>query len=152
MCGANGLLTVKNKMNKFKKILWMSGGFICLGIAYIGIVTPGIPWSTPTVGAAYCFAKSSERMHNWIMNHKLFGPFLRNWSEKRVFPTKAKWAMVLTMDSSLIIMWFTTHNWKAVAGLGFVMLLVAIWALKYPGSLEEWQRRVDEKRKVGWFK
>lgn len=152
MCGANGLLTVKNKMNKFKKILWMSGGFICLGIAYIGIVTPGIPWSTPTVGAAFCFAKGSERMHNWIMNHKLFGPFLRNWGEKRVFPTKAKWAMVLTMDSSLIIMWFTTHNWKAVVGLGVTMALVALWAIKYPGSLEEWKRRKAAGEKIGWFK
>lgn len=139
-------------MKKIKKILWMSLGFICLGIAYLGVILPGIPWSTPTVGAAYCFAKGSDRMHNWIMNHKLFGPFLRNWGEKRVFPTKAKWLMVLTMDSSLIIMWLTTHNWKAVAGLGITMALVALWVLKYPGSLEEWKRRKAAGKKIGWFK
>ena len=136
---------------KVKKVLWMTLGFVLLGVAYIGVVTPGIPWSTPTVGAAYCFAKSSDRMHNWIMNHKLFGPFLRNWGEKRVFPTAAKWAMVLTMDLSLIILWITTQNWKAVAGLAVVMALVAIWALKYPGSVEEWKRRVSEGKKIGWF-
>lgn len=124
-----------------KKTAWLVLGFICLGIAYIGIVTPGIPWSTPTVGAAFCFAKGSDRWHQWIMNHKWFGPFLINWSEKRIFPTRAKWAMVLTMDSSLIILWFTTHNWKLVAGTAVVMALVAIWALRYPGSLEAWEQR-----------
>ena len=139
-------------MNKFKKMMWMALGFICLGIAYIGVVTPGIPWSTPTVGAAYCFAKGSERWHNWIMNHKLFGPFLSNWGEKRVFPTAGKWAMVITMDCSLIIMWFTTHNWKAVVGTGIFMMLCAIWAWRYPGSVDEWKSRIANGKKVGWFK
>jgi uncharacterized membrane protein YbaN (DUF454 family) len=139
-------------MNKIKKTIWMTLGFICLGIAYIGVVTPGIPWSTPTVGAAYCFAKSSERWHNWIMNHKLFGPFLRGWAEQRVFPTYARWAMIGTMDVSLIILWFTTYNWKLVAGVGLGMLLCAVWALRYPSSPEEYQRRKAAGEKIGWFK
>lgn len=139
-------------MNKFKKAFWVSLGFLFLGIAYIGIVTPGIPWSTPTVVAAYCFAKGSERWHNWIMNHKLFGPFLRNWSEKRVFPIYGKWAMFITMDISLIILWFTTQNWKLVLGLGLIMTLVAVWAWRYPSSVEEHDQRRLEGKKIGWFK
>jgi uncharacterized membrane protein YbaN (DUF454 family) len=139
-------------MEKFKKALWMALGFICLGIAYIGVVTPGIPWSTPTVGAAYCFAKSSEKWHNWIMNHKLFGPFLRGWAEKRVFPTYGKWAMVATMDCSLLILWFTTYNWKLVAGVGFGMLVCAVWALRYPSSEDEYNRRKEAGEKIGWFR
>lgn len=125
---------------------------ILLGIAYIGVVTPGIPWSTPTVGAAYCFAKSSDRWHNFLMNHALFGPFLRNWSEKRVFPTYAKWAMIGTMDVSLIILWFTTYNWKLVAGVAIGMALCAIWALRYPSTPEEYDQRKQQGRKIGWFK
>ena len=139
-------------MNKLKKAFWVSLGFIFLGIAYIGVITPGIPWSTPTVVAAYCFAKGSERWHNWIMNHKLFGPFLRNWSEKRVFPIYGKWAMVATMDLSLIILWITTKNWKLVLALGLVMALVAIWAWRFPSSVEEYDRRRSEGRRIGWFK
>lgn len=139
-------------MNKIKKAFWVSLGFIFLGVAYIGVITPGIPWSTPTVVAAYCFAKGSERWHNWIMNHKLFGPFLRNWSEKRVFPIYGKWAMVATMDLSLIILWLTTKNWKLVLALGLFMALVAIWAWRFPSSVEEHDRRKAEGRKIGWFK
>jgi uncharacterized membrane protein YbaN (DUF454 family) len=139
-------------MNKIKKAFWVTLGFLFLGIAYIGVVTPGIPWSTPTVIAAFCFARGSERWHNWIMNHKLFGPFLRNWGEKRVFPTKAKWAMFITMDVSIVILWITTQNWKIVVGTAFFMMLCAVWAWRYPGSVEEWKRRVDSGLKVGWFK
>jgi len=139
-------------MYKIKKLLWFSLGMMLLGIAYIGLVTPGIPWSTPTVGAAYCFSRSSQRWHDWIMNHRVFGPFIRNWNEKRVFPTYGKWAMVVTMDISLITIWFTTHNWRLVAGMALVMSLCAIWALRYPGSAEEYQRRRDSGRRIGWFK
>jgi uncharacterized protein len=138
-------------MNKIKKAFWFTLGMLLLGVAYIGVVTPGIPWSTPTVGAAYCFAKSSDRWHNWIMNHKLFGPFLRNWKEKRVFPTYGKWAMVITMDLSLIILWVTTQNWKLVGAVALGMLICAVWALKYPSTVEEYELRKKEGRKISWF-
>ena len=139
-------------MKKVKKVFWFTLGIIFLGISYIGIVTPGIPWSTPAVCAAFCFSRSSDRMHNWIMNHQLFGPFLRNWSEKRVFPTAGKWAMIITMDISLIIIWITTQNIWYTLSIGLVMLLVAIWAWRYPSSVEEWQDRINKKLKIGWVR
>lgn len=135
-----------------RKALWFTAGVLLLGIAYIGVVVPGIPWSTPTVGAAYCFAKSSDRMHQWLYNHKLFGPFLIGWQEKRIFPQKFKYFMLVTMSTSLLVMWFTTGNIKAVIGTGVFMLLVAIWAWRYPNSAEEYQRRVDAGKRVAWLK
>lgn len=139
-------------MEKIKKIMWMGLGFIFLGIAYIGVITPGIPWSTPTVIAAFCFAKGSTKWHNWIMNHKLFGSFLQNWSQKRVFPIYGKWAMVATMDISLVVLWFTTQNWKLVLGVGLGMLVCGIWAWRYPSSVEEYENRKQQGKKIGWIK
>lgn len=139
-------------MEKIKKFMWMGLGFVFLGIAYIGVITPGIPWSTPTVIAAFCFAKGSTRWHNWIMNHKLFGPFLQNWSQKRVFPIYGKWAMVATMDISLIVLWVTTQNWKLVLGVGLGMLICGIWAWRYPSSVEEYENRKQQGKKIGWIK
>ena len=77
-------------IHSIKKLFWNILGFCSLGMAYIGVVTPGIPYSPFVVFAAYCFSKGSERMHKWIYNHKLFGPFLTNWNTKRVFPLKLK--------------------------------------------------------------
>lgn len=139
-------------MKKIKKALWVTLGCILLVVAFIGVYLPGLPWSTPAVGAAFCFARGSDRMHNWIMNHKLFGPFLKNWSSKRVFPTKAKYLMVVTMTSSIILMWFTTGNIKAMMWTGGFMVLVAIWGWRYPGSLEEHKRRKDAGKRIAWLK
>lgn len=134
-----------------RQFLWKIAGFLSLGMAYIGVVTPGIPWSIFVVFAAYSFAKGSPRMHNWIYNHKMFGPFLLNWETKKVFPIKAKYFMILTMASSLIIMYFTVPV-KGVIFTGITMMLVAIWAWRYPSSVEEYQRRKDSGEKIGWFK
>jgi uncharacterized membrane protein YbaN (DUF454 family) len=134
-----------------KKIIFFTLGWFCLIMAYIGIVTPGIPFSIFLVGAAYCFARSSKKMENWIYSHKTFGPFLLNWEKKRVFPQKGKYAMIAVMSSSLAIMYFVVP-FKGVIYSGVMMLLVAIWAWRYPSSVEEWQRRKDNNEKIGWIR
>ena len=135
-----------------KKYIWMGLGFLSLGMAYIGIVVPGIPFSIFLVFAAYCFAKSSKRMHDWLYNHKYFGPFLTHWVQKRVFPTKGKYAMVLVMSSSLAFLWFSTGNIKAVLWSGTFMALVAIWAWRFPGTVAEHEKRTKLGKKIGWLK
>ena len=135
---------------ELKKLLWNCLGFLSLGMAYIGVITPGIPYSCFVVFAAYCFSKGNERMHRWLYNHKLFGPFLTNWGEKRVFPQKMKYFMLAMMVTSLIIMSFTVPL-RGVVYTGIFMLCVAVWAWRFPGSVAEHDRRIAEGRKIGWF-
>lgn len=119
-------------------------------MAYVGVITPGIPYSPFVVFAAYCFAKGSPKMHAWLYNHKIFGPFLTNWIEKRVFPQRMKYFMLAMMSTSLIIMSFTVPV-RGVVYTGIFMLLVAIWAWRYPSSVEEHDARIVAGKKVGWF-
>lgn len=134
------------------KWLWKIAGLLFLGVAYIGIVTPGIPWSTPCILASYCFAKGSDKWHNYLMNHRLFGPFLNDWNNKRIYPSKVKWIMFICMDASLVIIWFTTHNLKLLIGVALFMTFWMVWALRYPGSLEEYTRRKSNNKRIGWLK
>ena len=134
-----------------KKVLWTTIGLLSLGMAYIGVVTPGIPYSPFVVFAAYCFGKGSERLHKWIYNHKLFGPFLTNWGEKRVFPLKMKYFMLAMMSTSLIIMFFTGVKPIGIISTACFMFLVAIWAWRFPSSTEAYDQRIANGKKVGWF-
>jgi uncharacterized membrane protein YbaN (DUF454 family) len=134
-----------------KKLFWKLLGFISLGMAYIGVITPGMPYSIFVVFAAYCFAKGSPKMHAWLYNHKLFGPFLTNWGEKRVFPTKMKYFMLAMMTSSLIIMFFTGVKPIGIVSTAIFMGLVAIWAWRFPGSVADYDQRIVQGKKVGWF-
>jgi hypothetical protein len=135
-----------------KKILWTSLGFLSLGMAYIGVVTPGIPYSPFVVFAAYCFSKGSERMHRWIYNHKIFGPFLTNWNEKRVFPLKMKYFMLFMMGTSLCIMVFTGVKPIGIISTAVFMGFVAVWAWRYPSSVADYDRRKSSGEKIGWFR
>ena len=134
-----------------KKFLWKILGFLSLGMAYIGVITPGLPYSPFVVFAAYCFAKSSPRMHAWIMNHKTFGPFITNWNQKRVFPLKLKFFMLASMSVSLLIMFFTGVKPIGIISTAIFMGLVAIWAWRFPGSVAAYDQRIAEGRKIGWF-
>ncbi len=134
-----------------KKLFWKLLGFLSLGMAYIGVITPGIPYSPFVVFSAYCFAKGSPKMHAWLYNHKLFGPFLTNWGEKRVFPQKMKYFMLAMMSLSLVLMYTSGVKLIGVISTAIFMALVAIWAWRYPSSVEEHDRRIAEGKKIGWF-
>ena len=58
--------------------------------------------------------------------------------------------MLAMMSSSLIIMSFTVPV-KGVVYTGIFMLFVAVWAWRFPGSIEEHDKRIAEGRKIGWF-
>jgi uncharacterized membrane protein YbaN (DUF454 family) len=138
-------------ISKVKQFLWKILGFLSLGMAYVGVITPGIPYSCFVVFAAYCFAKGSPKMHAWLYNHKLFGPFLTNWGAKRVFPHKMKYFMLVTMSSSLVIMWFTGVKPIGILSTAVFMALVAVWAWRFPGSVDEYDNRIAAGKKIGWF-
>jgi hypothetical protein len=59
--------------------------------------------------------------------------------------------MLITMSSSVAVLWFTTGNPKAVLWSGGFMALVAIWAWRYPGSHDIHAARVAAGKKVAWL-
>jgi uncharacterized membrane protein YbaN (DUF454 family) len=138
-------------IHPIKKFLWKVLGFLSLGMAYVGLITPGIPYSCFIVFAAYCFAKGSPAMHAWLYNHKLFGPFLTNWGQKRVFPQKMKYFMLAMMTTSLLIMWFTGVKPIGILSTAIFMCIVAVWAWRFPGSVAEHDLRIANGKKIGWF-
>jgi hypothetical protein len=134
-----------------KRYLWLALGFISLGVAYLGVILPGLPYSPFIVFAAYCFAKSSPRMHDWIMNHRIFGSFITNWNQKRVFPLKLKFFMLISMSASLALMYTGNVPMRGIIYTAVFMALVAIWAWRFPSTTEEYERRIAEGRRIGWF-
>jgi uncharacterized membrane protein YbaN (DUF454 family) len=135
-----------------KKLFWKILGFCSLGMAYLGVIIPGLPYSIFIVGAAYCFAKGSPAMEQWLYNHKLFGPFLINWSTKRVFPQRMKYFMLFMMSTSLVIMYTTGVKSIGIISTAVLMILVAIWAWRFPGSVEEWEQRKAKGERSIWLK
>ena len=134
-----------------RKALWIGLGLFFVGCAYIGILLPGVPTTFFVILAAWAFSKSSEKFNKWLHEHKLFGKYLTNWETKKVYPTRGRYAMIGVMCLSLISMYFTLPL-RIVGYAAFTFLLICIWALRYPGSVEEYNKRIKEGKKIGWFK
>ena len=62
--------------------------FVVLGI--IGIFLPLLPTTTFLLLAAACYAKSSKRLNNWLLNNKWFGNYIKNYREGKGVPLKVK--------------------------------------------------------------
>ena len=134
-----------------RKALWIGLGLFFVGCAYIGIILPGVPTTFFVILAAWAFSKSSEKFNKWLHEHKLFGKYLTNWETKKVYPTRGRYAMIGVMCLSLISMFFTLPL-RIVGYAAFTFLLICIWAFRYPGSVEEYNKRIKEGKKIGWFK
>jgi uncharacterized membrane protein YbaN (DUF454 family) len=85
------------------------------------------------------------------MTHPIFGPFLTNWSTKRVFPQRMKYLMIAMMSLSLVLMTVSGVKPIGILSTGIFMLLVAVWAWRYPSTVDEHDQRVANGKKIGWF-
>jgi uncharacterized membrane protein YbaN (DUF454 family) len=134
-----------------KKWLWRTLGLLFVGMAYIGAITPGIPTTFFALLAAWAFSKSSPKLDKWLHEHPLLGKYLNNWEQKRVYPNRGRWMMVVVMLISLITMIFTLPI-KVPIYASITFLIIIVWAFRYPGSVEEYDRRIKEGKKIGWVK
>ena len=104
--------------------LWTGLGLIFLLLGGIGVVLPLLPTTPFILLAAACFAKSSPRMHRWLLESELFGPMLRDWEKNRCISYKVKWLALLMMAviGGISIWFFVPTGWPRWAGLGLVAL------------------------------
>jgi len=72
------------------KLLWVTFGLLCVGLAFVGIVLPLLPTVPFLLLAAFCFARSSERLHNWLVTHPKLGPPIVDWQTRGAITPKAK--------------------------------------------------------------
>lgn len=85
------------------RLLWLLLGLISLGLGTIGIFLPLLPTVPFLLLAAFGFARSSERLHHWLLSHPAFGPSITNWQERGAIGRRAKWAASLSILATLII-------------------------------------------------
>ncbi len=72
-------------------ILYKAAGFMSLGLGILGIFLPLMPTTVFVLMAAWCFAKSSPRLHTWLADSKVFGVIITQWESRRCIPQKARY-------------------------------------------------------------
>ena len=98
--------------NPLKKVLWISLGILFVGLGAIGVVIPGLPTTPFLILAAACFIRSSQRLYDWLIKNKTFGPYLKDYREGKGIPKKAKILAV-----SMIIVFVSYSVFFAISNL-----------------------------------
>ncbi len=76
--------------SRISRFFWFFCGFVSMVVGLIGIPVPGLPTTPLMILAAACFAKSSQRFYDWIINNRLFGHHVKNYREGNGIPQKSK--------------------------------------------------------------
>lgn len=98
-------------LNAAKKYLLLFIGTLSLILGMIGIVLPVMPTTPFLLLTAFCYLRSSKRLYNWLINHKLFGGYIYNYMTYKAVTKRTK---VL----GLIFLW-----WGLIASMLLVNLL-----------------------------
>lgn len=110
--------------------LFFALGWLFFAVGFVGVFVPVLPTTPLMILALWCFSRSSDRFHNWLYTHKLFGPPLQQWEEYGVIPRVAKYVAVLFMSASLVYLYgfLITPVWvkavmSATIAFGFWFIL-----------------------------
>lgn len=134
------------------RFLWVQIVFAALGTLFlltgiVGVFLPILPTTPFLLLAAACYARSSRRFYNWLMNHPAFGPLIVEWRTYRSIPWRAKLVamatMLLTFGSS--ILFFVHDGWLQLA-LTFFGLMMLVWMYRIPSRDRPGQQKSSKQR------
>ena len=120
-------------MNRALRAAYLAAGFLFVGIGLLGLVLPVLPTTPFILLAAACFARSSERFYRWLLEHRAFGPLVREWREHRSIPHRVKLVAIAMMAATLTvsIVFFVPAGWPQAA-LAVCGVLLAAWLYRVP--------------------
>ena len=119
-------------MTGVRRIALIVLGLVSLALGAIGIFVPLLPTTPLVLLAAFAFANSSETLHQWLLDHNVFGPLIDNWHRHRAISRPAKAMAALSMIAILLISWFMAVPMPVIAIQALVLGCVAAFILTRP--------------------
>lgn len=77
--------------------LWLMLGLTSLVLGIVGVALPLLPTTPFVLLSAYCFARSSPRLHDWLLANRSFGPLINRWRQHRAIAPRTKLLAVGSM-------------------------------------------------------
>jgi uncharacterized membrane protein YbaN (DUF454 family) len=116
------------------RTLWLAIGLFFLALGLVGAVLPVLPTTPFLLVAAGAFAKSSPRLHGWLLGHPVLGPPIRNWEENGAISIGAKRLAIGTMVVVFGLSLWLGLSWKILTAQGILMAVGATFILSRPSG------------------
>lgn len=127
-------LTAGSYLDRTARGMLVAAGVVCVVLGAIGIVLPGLPTTPFLLLAAFCFSRSSERFHRWLLSHRWLGAYIRNFEEGRGMTRRDK---VITIGSIWLTIGITVVFFVPLAWARATLVLIALGVSFYLARLPE---------------
>lgn len=106
-----------------KKYLLILAGSISLILGVVGLALPVLPTTPFLILASFCYLRSSKRLYDWLIGHKLFGPYIYNYITYHAVAKKTKIIAMILLWASLLVSIFAVDIFHVrllllIVGLG----------------------------------
>ena len=105
----------------FRKAVLIFAGTMCVGLGVLGMFLPLMPTTVFLLLAAYCYSRSSERFHDWLLTNRFLGKYLSSYRSGVGISVRQK-------ISTITLLWISIgiSSWLLAASFWATLLLLAI--------------------------
>ena len=116
-------------------------GSVSLVLGILGIFLPMLPTTPFLLLSAAAWVKASPSLYEWLLNHRVFGEYIRNFREHRAIPLRVKIISVsmvwLTIGYCIIAV---VDEWWWAQLLMALLAIAISWHILSFATLEEKKR------------
>jgi len=104
-----------------RKAVLIFAGTVFVGLGVLGMFLPLVPTTVFLLMAAYCYSRSSDRFHGWLLSNRLFGKYISNYKSGRGISVRQK---VSTLSALWLSIGFSI--WMLGGGFWATLFLAAV--------------------------
>lgn len=125
----------------FKKAVLIFLGTLCVGLGVLGIFLPLMPTTVFLLMAAYCYSKSSDKFHEWLLNNRWLGGYIRTYRSGQGISVRQKVTSISMLWASILFsIWMINGKlWVSLllAAIAIAITIHLLWIKTYrPESAE----------------
>jgi uncharacterized membrane protein YbaN (DUF454 family) len=118
---------------RVKQVIYLVIGTVALVLGALGLFLPVLPTTPFVILAAACYLRSSNRMHAWILQSRLFGETIENYQAGRGLKRDTKIRALVLMWATISISAFFFVDQLIFRGAMFLVAAgVTIYILRLP--------------------
>ena len=113
-----------------RKALLIFVGTVCVGLGVLGMFLPLMPTTVFLLMAAYCYSRSSDKFHNWLLNNRWLGKYIKNYKTGEGISIRQKVTTIAILWASIgFSIWFVAASFWPTLFLSAVLIGVTIHLL-----------------------
>lgn len=120
--------------NPLFRAVWLAFGGVCVALAMAGAVLPLLPTTPFLLLAAFAFARSSPRLHAWLLGHKRFGPLIADWRDHGAISRRTKQVSLAVMAAMPVLSYSLGAPLWTIAVQAVVLSCSAAFILSRPDA------------------